>query len=1059
MKYLTVIIILLSICSAYGQIQGTVIDHNSNKPISGAIVMLSNSGMRTLTDSLGIFKFITTGSADSLKVAVLGYQSFEDYVVAPYRGVIRLQRSTNIIEHVVVSTGYYQISKERSTGSFATVNEELFNRSTSPNVLDRLEGVVPGLLFDKRNVAPESSSSRTALRIRGESTLFSNNEPLIVLDNFPYEGDLSAINPDIIENVTVLRDAAAASIWGARAGNGVIVITTKKGRYNQDMRISWDSNIRLSGKPDLMDNPNFLPGSSYMEAEKYFFDQGLYGPLERNLNQPPLSPYIEYLIALREEEIDQNEFDMNIERLESTDIRREAGNYLYRTSIMHRHSITVRGGMQLYTYAFNVGYQDELQHVKHNGGNRFNINADNSFKIKPWLQFATSLSYSKNNSTNNGIGLVALNAFPYSRLKEDDGTSSPFFNTYRQRFIENPPAAIVRDWNYRPLDDIQFNTNVANLQEIRLHGEAQVTLLQNRLNLSIKYQYRDNMNTQHVTNDVESFYIRNLLNRFTQPNGVSSFPEGGQLRTTVNGIKEHNGRAQMNFNQTWKEEHEVFAIAGAEVRQHRGNRNISTLYAYDPEFLTTNSRIDYFTRFNVLPRGTALIPVPLNSLEESTDRFISYFSNMSYTFKQRYTLSSSIRTDASNLFGVKTNQKWVPLWSVGGLWHVHKERFFPSELLSKLTIKATYGHSGNVNDNVSAFITANYLTSGLTGLRYANIRTPGNPQMRWEKVTIKNLGIDFELPEKRVVGSVDFYVKNGTDLFGDVFLDPSNGIAANSLLRNHVNYASTRTKGFDIELQTINTTGKWTWISNMYVSYASDKVTNYDQSIPVSGTNYFSVRIPPKVGVSMNSLYTYPVLPLDPQTGDPLVTVDGELSTDYGRFYQATTLDDLVLHGSRVPKYSGAVRNSLSVRGFTVSANIIWKAGYYFLRSSIDYNRLFAKTHMHADFEDRWQKPGDEHSTSVPSQPDVLNVYRDEVYLNSASLVENGSHIRLKDINVSYKFQHGWVGAKEANLFFMANDLGIIYRKNKKGIDPDYRLNTFSYRIPPVYSLGVKLLF
>jgi TonB-dependent SusC/RagA subfamily outer membrane receptor len=201
------------------------------------------------------------------------------------------------LEGVVVNTGYQSIPKERATGSFVQIDRALLNRRISPDIISRLEGVASGLSFNA-NIPTQSKES--PFSIRGRSTITANTQPLIVLDNFPYDGDLNSINPNNIESITLLKDAAAASIWGARAGNGVIVINTRKGGLNRPLSVELVTNYTFSKKPDLFYNPNFLNASSYIDFEQYLFSLGSYdADLNNTTTRPPLSPAVELMARKR----------------------------------------------------------------------------------------------------------------------------------------------------------------------------------------------------------------------------------------------------------------------------------------------------------------------------------------------------------------------------------------------------------------------------------------------------------------------------------------------------------------------------------------------------------------------------------------------------------------------------------------------------------------------------------------------------------------------------------------------------------------------------------------
>lgn len=258
----------------YGQkkISGTLVSKGDRQALLGASVQLKGSGETVLSDENGYFEFRRTVVMDTLQVSYMGYLT-QFIPVSPNTSVpmrIELQADDSELQEVVISTGYYEVPKERATGSFTHIDNKLFNRAVGGNILQRLEGIASGVQFVNAN-----GNSAKDIRIRGIATLESDETPLVVVDNFPYEGDINSINPDDVESVTILKDAAAASIWGARAGNGVIVITTKGGSYNQKSKISFNSNVTVGNKPNLFYSQNWLPSDVVMGIEKELFDRGI----------------------------------------------------------------------------------------------------------------------------------------------------------------------------------------------------------------------------------------------------------------------------------------------------------------------------------------------------------------------------------------------------------------------------------------------------------------------------------------------------------------------------------------------------------------------------------------------------------------------------------------------------------------------------------------------------------------------------------------------------------------------------------------------------------------
>lgn len=237
------------------------------------------------------------------------------------------------------TTGYQNLPRERATGSFSRVDSSLLQRRISTDVLGRLEDNVPGLAFNRSAMA---GGVNNPISIRGRSTLFANANPLILLDNFPYEGDVSAINPNDVESVTVLKDAAAASIWGARAGNGVIVITTRKGKRNQAPTVSLTSNITISDKPDLYAQPR-ISTADHIELEKTLFARNFFSSDETSANHPALSPVTELLIAQRDGHLSAAQAQQQIEALKGRDLRDDYSRYLYRKSVNQQYALQVNG--------------------------------------------------------------------------------------------------------------------------------------------------------------------------------------------------------------------------------------------------------------------------------------------------------------------------------------------------------------------------------------------------------------------------------------------------------------------------------------------------------------------------------------------------------------------------------------------------------------------------------------------------------------------------------------------------------------------------------------------
>ncbi|MFA5246031.1 MAG: SusC/RagA family TonB-linked outer membrane protein, partial [Pedobacter sp.] len=343
-----------------------------------------------------------------------------------------------------------------------------------------------------------------------------------------------------------------------------------------------------------------------------------------------------------------------------------------------------------------------------------------------------------------------------------------------------------------------------------------------------------------------------------------------------------------------------------------------------------------------------------------------------------------------------------------------------------------------------ALTTANFTRNNQNGLPAANINNPPNPNLSWEKTGILNLGIEFGSKNGRLSGNIEYYSKKGIDLIGQSPLDPTSGQTS---FRGNV--ANMKGSGIDIELRSLNSTGKLRWESNFLFSYTTDVITNYaispvfasymtDASLTGSHTSFT-----PTPGKPLFGIYSKQWAGLDPNTGNPMGYVQGVPSTNYSILNSSSgqTVDSLVFHGRALPPVFGALRNSFSLKGFTLSGNITYRFGYYFKRRSIEYSTLFTTGRSHSDYTLRWQKPGDEAYTSVPAFPADNNSARDNFYRNAEILVEKGDNLRLQDISLSYDLTNKqWpkLPVRKLSIFIYLNNGGLLWTANEKSIDPDY---------------------
>lgn len=1062
-------------------ISGTVTD-SLGVPIAGANVRLQPVNKMMQTNEKGEFLFQGLQSGDyTLEISFVGHQTVKKTVVlaatAPSElGVLVLRPSVSALEGVnVISNGYQLLAKERATGSFSYVGEELINRRVSGNILSRLNGVVDGLYY-----IPNFSGENT-IRIRGESTLYSSvlRSPLIILDNFPYEGNLNNINPNDVASVTILKDAAAASIWGAKSGNGVIVITTKKGKLNQPLKVELNANVTIGGKPDLFYLRNVMPANDFIGVEDLLFNAGFFdADISNTSNRPPLTPVIDIRARQRAGLITAAEAEAQIDAYRSLDVRNDILKYLHRRSVNQQYSIGLRGGGNKIAYAFSAGYDHNLQNAVRTSDQRFTINSSATFTPVKNLEITTSLNYANTRTNDNNparygllyTGYYGVNSkynsiFPYAQLADENGNALTTIRDYRAAYLDSVEALGFRDWRYRALDEVRLADKTNELNNLLLNVSARYRITP-FLQASLQYQNERQITTSRDMRDQQSYAMRNLYNKFTQYDPLTQkfsyyAPDGSLLILENDVLYSSNVRGQLSYNQVLKGNHEITALAGAELKELKGSSMRNVLSGYNADNGTVNMNLNFNTSYPLTPSGSTTFAnsdyAPGGADKKTLYRYVSYFANAAYTYNNLYTFTISGRKDGSNIFGVKTNQKVTPLWSAGLGWNISGESFYHSTWLPFLKLRATYGFNGNVY-NGSAYPTGTYLTSSLTGESTVFNMTAGNPELSWEKIKIINTGIDFRTADNIISGTIEVYRKEGLDLLQTVTLPPQT--AAGSILKNS---ASTRAHGIEMSLTSNNINREFKWQSGFIVNYLKDKVISYNVPFSSSSIQYNSMGIALE-GKPLYSVFSYKWAGLDPANGDPQGMLNGKVSKDYGSIIANYNPDSVVYHGSTRPVLWGAFRNDFSFKGFSLSVNILYEGGYYFRRqsTSLNYSDVILSTQdQNVDYADRWQQPGDELTTNVPSLVYPSNTNRNTFYKYSAALVEKGDHIRLQDIRLGYDF----TGLKKRGLPFdmlqlysYANNVGILWRANKYNIDPaSYQTN--SYPIPFSISFGVKANF
>lgn len=1083
LAYLVLVYVLMCAwCPTRGQtpaysFQGRVLSADNQEALTGASILVKGTTTGASADKNGYFSLsVPQSRTANLVVSFIGYRSLDTLVNLPLQKelILSLPQETSVLQEVAV-TGYQQIPRERATGSFVTIGRPLLNRKVSTNLLDRLDGIASGVFFKAEQQKATSANPlgrNLGIRIRGESTLGDitqvSRDPLIVVDNFPFEGNLDNINPNDVESVSILRDAAAASIWGARAGNGVIVITTKKGSKNTPMTVEVNSNITVSGKPDLYADRNYLPSADYIQVEKTLFDAGYFNAdLSDNISRPPLSPVVELLERERKGGISSGLVNETISQWSQRDLRKEYERHVYRQAVSQQHSAGIKGGNQQAAYALSAGYDHNTFDQIGNDYRRLTLNSNTTYSLTKGLDLTTAINYSNNQTTTNNyqnsfgylpVGGKYRSLYPYAVLTNQDGTPAAVVRDYRSTYVDSAESRGLLDWQYRPLQETQAADNSLRINSLVMRAGLQYRILP-YLTAEVIYQHESQRIHAFDNRSIDSYYARDLINRFTLVNSDGSVtyqvPKGGILMQNSSLWRSQNLRAQLNLNRRIGTRHQLTALAGAEARRLQTESQQRTSYGYSGDLGVSANNLDFRNSLAVNPSGTAQIPSVPGDIYAYDNRFLSYYANAAYTLSSRYTVSVSARKDGANIFGAKTNNRFSPLWSTGIAWDISRESFYKISWLPYLKVRSSFGYSGNPYQG-TVYVKGGYSTNSYTGARSIQNLTAPNPALRWEKVGTLNFGIDFGSKNSLITGSIEYFIKNGTDLIERQQLAPSAGFS-----QFFTNGASTSTRGLDLTINGDIAAGRLRWQPAILLSLLKDRIKKFSIT-QTAGSIQNPDGKPGVVGRPLYGVYSYRWAGLDPATGDPQGYLNSEISTNYTSIINNFNPDSLIFHGSAVPTAFGSFRNDFSLGGFSLSVNLTYKMGYYFRRQSVSPNYADVLAgYTHQDYQRRWQKSGDEAHTNVPSFVYPSDPNRSTFYRFSQTLVEKADHLRIQDVRLSYTLPDFKKGPSEAQIYLYAANLGILWRANKYGIDPDAAptVPATDHSLPRTFSvsLGIKV--
>lgn len=1064
-------------------LRGKVLD-SAGVPIPDVTVALRNTKFVTVTDIQGDFTFRDVPRNATLVASNIAYRKRELKLDGRSSIVIQLDaeiKKLGAVE-VVVSNGYQALPKERATGSFGVVTGKQLAQVPVVSILERLQGMVPGVDISTKTTAGKSRNG--SVRIRGLSTIRSeytrvSTDPLLVIDGFPSQvsisnGALDLLNPDDIEQITFLKDAAAASIWGIQAANGVIVITTKKGIRNSKPVFSFSTTIGTSSKPTL-GYGEMMSLPQYIDLEKELLEKGIYrDPVPNSAPgsyYPPNGSQVQAIFFKQKRgEITMEEMNAQLAALGATDNRSQMEKYMLQSPTTRQYNFSVSGGGLSSSYFLSGYFYTEDRVYRSNTNKGYSLKAGNTSSLFDGrVSLTTDLTFGNTRDKVNNAAVTAMSVGtggmrPYDMLKDAAG------NNIYYDLLMIPSAARYLEgkgylpFRYSPIDELQYSNsyNTANNVALNLALNGNIT---SWLGVSVSGNIGRTFSEYEQYWEPDSYNARILVNSGTSLNAAGSrvygVPPGGKLDLSNGQGKSYNLRGQVTVNKNWKEKHQLNLLLGNEIRESYTKSSGELRYGYDKSinvFRTVNPSLTYKDIYGT----TQNIGATSKAITEKTTRSLSYYANGSYTFLDKYTVSGSARFDDYNLLGVERRKRAIPLWSGGLKWNIGKEDLLSNlTWIDQLSARFTYGFSGNAPQGYAPVTTISIIGADLvTNYPYALIDKPAIANLGWEKTRMINWGLDFSFFNNRLYGSAEYYKKHTTDIIWEL---PINGTYGFS--RTSFNTANLEGHGVDLGINVVPIqTRNWKWTATVNMSYNTNiiKDARFENPTTSFAPEYLYSGYP------VDYLFTYAWAGLD-NTGQSLIYKGNDHTKKY-TVLEYPFENVRVYSGRTTSPWFGSFSHSVQYKGFDLNVQFQCAFGGVFLKPSLQdvgfSNNYFAG--RSGDLANRWRKPGDEAFTNVPGLvfgPNTSYYTSSARYRESDLLVRSRSNIKLQQVMLSYNIPAsllGRVGIKSLTLSALARNLGMIWAANKEKLDPDYLYVTGNnYQLPPLtnYSFRVALSF
>lgn len=1076
---------------------GKVFD-DKGKPLPGVTIRVKDSSVGVASDINGRFSMIISPLESSVLVfSFIGMKTKELKFTGQQPLNVILEREQIELEEVLVSVGYQRVNRRDMVGSYTTIQAKDVMMPSCTSIDQMLQGKIPGLVM----MNTSSRVGRTPkINIRGTSTILGNTDPLWVVDGIiqsdplPFDvstsmtSDLSTLvgnqiswlNPADIETITILKDASATAVYGAKASNGVIVITTKKGNTDrQSVRYSLNMSMRA--------RPHYGMFNLMNSAERIRFSREAYNVGVRYMNEPlpQIYTYEGLMYLLNERQISEKEFQKQIATLETTNT--DWFDELTRNSLSHTHNLSLSGGSEKVTYSASLGYSNnkgvELNNDIEQISGRLNVNA----RILPNLKVDFNLSGNKSENKGYGPGINPMSyASSISRAipaYHSDG-SAVYYKEYHDYSLHSERSML----GFNILNEIE-------------HSYAKNNATRFDIGLNLDWKIIENLNYQLVgglssnTNDSESYagertqYIARNYRGYDYgtalPNSelykAAMLPFGGELFTANSRLMTYNLQHKLLYSQTFNANHRINAMLGVEIRSIDNKNGSNTVWGYVPE---RGERIMMPTPIKDLkPLGGRPVPMEwgiLTSLyngkwrnSSRTDNYFSFFMTFAYSLYNRYVFNINLRSDASNRFGQDVSKQYDPTYSFGVSWRMAEEKFMEtlSHIIGQLNLRATWGIQGNVVNTLSPdLILSQQGVLPVYQQYHLTIHSLPNPYLKWERTKTWNLGLDVDL-FNCVTMSVEYYGRASNAIinqdiseeYGKNTMQLNGGLINNHGIEFSMNITPFQRDNF---AWTIGFNASKNWNK----SDSEDAMSKSDILTKSNFLNGDPERLLKK-GYPISGFWSYSFAGLSPEKGYPLFhKIDFEQSDAN---IDPTTF--LTYSGEAEPYFSGGVNTRIRYKSITFGADFALLMGSKkrlpnpyatFNQGKIPdpyYN-------LSKVLNDRWKKPGDETNTIIPglynSITDEYNITlpdgkKESIYAmwaQSDAMVVDGSFFRCTQLSLAWNVSHRVLQRLKASSLSISanvNNVFVIGNKRFDGFDPELGDSV----MPRVFSLGLSVGF